>query len=198
MAKQRRKPTGGKKSDAVYRYRVDGSAAVKPEIVPRPAPGRKGEDRTAPRVQPRKRSRRNLDERKKEELRVRPAERIAPFSIIGMLLAAVMAVVILQYQVRLNSLNTEIVSAVSTLEELQETEDQLQAQYEQLFDMQSIESDMINSGKMISPSDSQQIYLELTEEDTAVSYQEDPAIITWLKGVLSELSELFGVGTASE
>ena len=197
MAKQRRKPTDGKKSGAVYRYRVDGSAAVKPEIVPRPDP-RRGKEGTPPRVQQKKRSRRNLDERKRSELRVRPAEGIAPLSVIGMLLAAVMAVMILQYQVQLNSLNNEVVAAVAELEELQETEDQLQAQYEQLFDMQSIESDMINSGKMISPSESQQIYLELTEEDTSVAYQDEAAVITWLKETLAGLAELFGADTASE
>ncbi|MCD8144628.1 MAG: hypothetical protein LUD79_04735 [Oscillospiraceae bacterium] len=185
MAEQRRRNAPRQKKTVHYRYDADGTAAFQPELVPEQEPPRRK------RVRPKRQSRTHFRANNLENLRVRPSERIAPMSVIGIVVVVFLAAMVLQYQVRLNSLNTQVVSATNTLEELQETQAQLEAQYEQMFDMQGIESDMVNSGKMIKPSDGQQIYLELTEPDTATSFASEAGLLGKLKALLSGLTEYF-------
>ncbi len=167
-----------------YRYEIEGAAALQPELIPDRKPLRKKRERPK-RVQNKKQNIQRL-----EDLRVRPAEGVAPAGVAGLMLAMVMAVLILQGQIQLNSLNNQVVSARSELSELQEVEDQLNAQYEQLFDMQGIESDMLNSGKMIQPGTSQQIYLDLSEPDSTTVYSSS-GLLGGLKSLLSGLAEFF-------
>lgn len=195
MAEQQKKRAAEENESAAYLYDYDdnGTAALQPEpeSIPEPEPQRKKQPAKQPQAQPKKKSRKAVKPYSLENARVRPAERIAPLSVIGMVAVAIMAVLVLQSSIRLNSLNSDVVAASAELEELEETGADLEAQYEQLFDMQSIESDMLNSGKMISPGESQEIYLDLSEPDTSTSFETSGGIVSWFKEQLAKIAELF-------
>lgn len=186
MAEQRRRRTQEPGRRTAYRYEAQGSSALQPNRVPKEQPRRE-----IPRTAPKRRSRTRSKAGALENLRVRPGEAIAPVSVIGMLAVAVLAVLILQFRVQLYSINSQVVSASNQLSELKATEDELEAQYEQLFDLQSIESDLVNSGKMLSADSSQQIYLELSEPDTATTFSSDENLLSRIWSKVTGLLDAF-------
>ena len=125
------------------------------------------------------------------QLSIRPSERVAPAGVIGFLAVALAAALVLYSMIQLNSLNTQIVQAQNQLSALQTSQEDYEAQYSQTFNMQEIENDMLNSGRMIKPGSSQQYYLEISEDDSVTTYGSEGGLLASLGDKLQGLIEYF-------
>ena len=150
-------------------YAYDGSAARELEEeevlspLPQVRPRRKAV--TRPRVQ------------------VREAGRAAPFAIVGFAAAAALAVLIIMSYVQLYAVSNEVVGLNSQMTALQSAEASLQAQYEQAYDLNSIEKQVTADGSMSRPQSGQIVYVDLTEPDNVQVYDQGEAKNGFLEGV---------------
>lgn len=168
-SKRRRptRPTGSTFGNVAYNldYYGDVVAAPAPQYAPpqtRPEP--KAVPKTAPRVKPR------IHERSRVRVQVREQQAVAPFAILGFLAAAAIAVVLLLGYVQLNSVYAQTVELQNQLTELQDTGANLEARYEEVFDMETLEQAVAADGTLSKPTSSQSVYIDLSEPDNAVVY----------------------------
>jgi hypothetical protein len=124
-------------------------------------------------------------------MRLRPGEDVAPLSVMGMVAVAVLAAFVICLRIQLNDLNTQLNTSSTQLSQLEKEEDALLTQYEQMFDMGSIESGMLTSGKMTKPTSSQSVYLELAEPDHAEVFQNEEGVFQTIRNKLMEIVEYF-------
>ncbi len=176
MAEQRRRTSANTRYGDSRRYRTSGNVAYQPDYerdayrrqnvrrYQEPVP----EQPRKPKIQPRKR----VHNRPKAE--VRAQERVSLFAVVGsaVVLASIMVLVMLTAQLAVA--NNDIVELRSELAELQEEGQQLQAQYEQVFDLEMIEEMFLSSGAMVRPSSDQVVYMNLAQSDSVIYYSEAP------------------------
>ena len=93
------------------------------------------------------------------KVQLRQAEKVSLLAVAGFAVVAVLALVVLAHYIQLTQLSSEAENAVLT------------AQYEQMFDLASVREAAEAMG-MTKPSSSQIYYIDLTEGDSAVVYQE--------------------------
>ncbi len=170
-----------------YSYEIDGSAAIRPELQPAEPQHTGGGKREISR----KRARQQSLRRKLDGMAVREQSPIALTSVIGMVAVALLAAWVIGLRVQLNTVNTELSECSTLLSELKEQEDSLLTQYEQMFDMGSIESSMLAAGKMTKPSSEQTIYLELADPDNAVTFENNEGVLETLKNKVLTIVEYF-------
>lgn len=104
--------------------------------------------------------------------RVRPAQHLSPVMALGAVaVAALMVLVVLSY-VELATISNNVVSMRSQVADLETRQVTLQTQYEQAFDLVSIKEQALAAG-MSLPSDSQVYYIDLSDPDNAVVYEQD-------------------------
>ena len=103
----------------------------------------------------------------------RESEPISVSAIIGFALTLVMVVLILLGHIQLDRINEETTALSAELSSLEEEYEDLSAQYEQLFDMDTIKSDLLSSGAMIQITSEQQIYMDLSQPDSSTVYEGD-------------------------
>lgn len=111
----------------------------------------------------------NLPEEKKtveRVRRVRATMRISPFTVIGLLLAAFMAVLVVFGYVGLYEASAEITAAENKIEALQDKQTKLKSVYEEKFDLPAVEQQATELG-MIYPKTSQVVYVNLNGTDRA-------------------------------
>lgn len=149
-------------------YAYDGSAArvLEPEeerevVLPRPRP------RPQRRVDPRS------EQLTRPTVEVREAGHVSLFAVTGFAAIAVMAVLILMSIVQLNAISDEVVSMESRMSTLLSEEETLLARYEMAYDLGAIESAVTAEGTMSRPQPGQIIYVDLTEPDSVVLYQQE-------------------------
>jgi hypothetical protein len=171
-----------------YRYRTSGSGALQPEIQPKTQPEEPRRSSQGNRTLTRSQARR---QRQLAGMRLRPAEDVAPLSVIGMVAVAVLAAFVICLRIQLNDLNTQLNTSSTELAQLEKEGDALLTQYEQMFDMGSIESGMLTSGKMTKPTSSQSVYLELAEPDHAEVFQNEEGVFQTIRNKLMEIVEYF-------
>lgn len=182
MAKREQKNTAREQ----YRYMIDGSAVRQPEFQPEEP------RRTGKREISRKEARRqNRFREKLANMEVREQSAVAPASVIGMVLVALLAAFVISQGIRLNTINTALSECSTELSQLQKEEDSLLTQYEQMFDMGGIESGMLASGRMTKPSGEQTIYLELAEPDNAIAFQTGEGPFDTLRNKVLTIMEYF-------
>ena len=124
-----------------------------------------------PRVQPRVRPRHAELTRPKVESRAAGA--VAPFAVIGFAAVAVLAVMILMSVVQLTAVSDQVVAMESQISQLKQEEATLMARYEMAYDLGAIESAVTAEGTMSRPQPGQIIYVDLTEPDNVVLYQQE-------------------------
>ncbi len=169
MATQRRNDT--------RRYRTYGSAAYQPEFeqeldrkpsrreqvsgntVRRPEPRRR------PQVQPRRRP------AVRPHIQVRPQGAVAPFTVVGLFVVLVCALLLVVSSAQLAVVNNNIVKLRSTLADLQDENRNLQAKYELVYDLETIEKQLLSDGTMVRPGAGQTVYLDLSGGDSVVYYE---------------------------
>lgn len=107
---------------------------------------------------------------------------IAPTILVGILAVAAVVILTLFSYAQLVMVNDQVVGLRSELAQLQSDQTKLQAEYELSFDLQEIETEMINSGQMNKIQSWQSYTLELSEPDAVEYFQES----TW-RGDLADI-----------
>ena len=172
-------------------YRTYGSVAYAPAYdgTAVRAPRREEVLRPKPRVRPRERV------LTRTQVQVREAGQVAPFAVVGFIAVAVFAALLITSFAQFTALNGEVVSLQNQLTTLQTENATLSAQYEKVFDMETIQAAVGES--MVRPTSDQVEYIDLSEPDTVVVYGEQEAsggIVGALKAagtVLGEMIEYF-------
>lgn len=155
-------------------YQYDGSAVRVPEE----------EEILRPRPQVRPRN----GELARPKVAVRPAGKVSLFAVTGFAVVAVMAVLILMSYIQLSTISNEVVSLNSEMTQLQSEEATLRARYELAYDLGAIEKAMTADGSMGRPQAGQMVYVDLTEPDSVVIYNQAEASGSFL----DSLEEIVG------
>ena len=168
-------------------YRTYGSVAYAPAYdgTAVRAPRREEVLRPKPRVRPRERV------LTRTQVQVREAGQVAPFAVVGFIAVAVFAALLITSFAQFTALNGEVVSLQNQLTTLQTENATLSAQYEKVFDMETIQAAVGES--MVRPTSDQVEYIDLSEPDTVVVYGEQEAsggIVGALKAVGTVLGEM--------
>ena len=137
-----------------YAPAYDGSAVRSPR--------REEEQRRSPRPEPRKNKR--AQKLTRTQVRVREAGQVAPFAVVGFLAVAVFAVLLLGSYTQLTVEYNEMVGLKKELSTLQSEHATLNAQYEKVFDMATIQKAVGDT--MVRPTSDQVVYIDLSEPDT--------------------------------
>ena len=121
----------------------------------------------------------------KEQVLVRERQAIPVLSVLGVTAVAVAAVMLLLSYVQLTTLAADTVALKSELTVLQAENVSLTAQHEQMFDLASVKEAAEAAG-MAKPSSSQVFYIDLSDGDSAVVYQEEePSVLSRLLASVS-------------
>ena len=112
------------------------------------------------------------------KVQVHQKQSLSVFSVVGFAAVAVLAVLVLLNYVQLTALSSQTVELQSQLSQLQEENVVLTAQYERMFDLNTIKEAAEAAG-MSKPSSSQVSYIDLSEGDSAVVYeQKEPGLLS--------------------
>ena len=103
-------------------------------------------------------------------------------------LCLILAGLLLMGYARLTMVSGEMVGLRSQLTSLQKEHATLSAEYEKVFDMDTIEQAV--GGDMVRPTDDQVVYIDLSEPDTVVVYGEEGGYV--LASVLDSVRSFFG------
>lgn len=179
-------PTGSTFGNVAYSldYYGDVAAAPAPRYAPQPTPAPREIPKSAPQVKPR------VHQRSRVRVRVREQQAVAPFAILGFVAAAAIAVVLLLGYVQLNSVYADTVQLRSQLTELEDQGVKLEAQYEETFDMETLEQAVAADGTLSQPTSQQSVYIDLSEPDNAVVY-DTAGTQGGIAGFFHALAELF-------
>ncbi len=178
MAARRRTTTAYNTYGSVaYAPAYDGSAVRAP---------RREEELQRPRPKQRERVRRQ--ELTRTQVQVREAGQVAPFAVVGFLAVAVFAALLLLSYVQYTVLNGEMVSLRNEMSSLQKENATLSAQYEKVFDMDTIQAAVGDT--MVRPTNDQVVYLDLSQPDNVV-LSEDQERSTGIRGALEGLEDIF-------
>lgn len=137
-----------------------------------------------PLVRPRRGTQQQVHTR--ERVNLRPAEAVSLLPVVGLIVAAVLCVFIIQGYSQLNKIYADTIKARDQLRVLQQEEKTLSAQYEEIFDKAALDAAIEASGSTLGEvKSSQKLYVDLSEEDRCEVYHEEG------KGILSRLRSLF-------
>ena len=113
-------------------------------------------------------------------VRVRERERVSLLSVAGCFAVAVMAVMVLFSYVQLTALSSDVVDLRSQLSTLESDHVQLTAKYQQMYDLSTVKEVAVQAG-MSKPGSSQIYYVDLSDGDSAVVYQQaEPGVLSRL------------------
>lgn len=111
---------------------------------------------------------------------VRQRQHLSLLSVVGFGAVAVLAVLVLMNYIQLTALSSDMVALQNELRQLETENVDLTAQHEELFDLDTVKETAEAAG-MSKPSSSQIYYVDLSDGDSAVVYQqEEPGILSRL------------------
>ena len=125
--------------------------------------------------------------RSEAKVKTRTQQKVSPVAVMGVLGVVAMALLVLVSYVQLTMISSSVVSLKSELSALQAQNVALTAEYERLYDLASVKEAAEAAG-MAKPSNSQVYYIDLSEGDSAVVYQQQDT------GILSRLLTSLGHG----
>ena len=131
------------------------------------APGREETLQPQPRVRPRERERTLTRTR----VQVREAGEVSPFAVIGFLAVGIFAALVLWSYSQYIVTSDQLVTMRSELSDLQEENVRLSAQYEKVFDMETIQQAVGDT--MSRPGSDQVVYVDLSQEDTVEVFRDE-------------------------
>ena len=103
---------------------------------------------------------------------------MSPFTVLGTMAVVGMAVLVLMGYIQLTVLSADTVALKNELATLETENLRLTTEYERMFDLATVKEAAEAAG-MVKPSSSQICYIDLSEGDSAVVYQqEDPSVLT--------------------
>ena len=120
---------------------------------------------------------------------VRPAGRVAPFAVLGFLAAVLCAALLVFSYVQLTVLTDQAAAARDQLSALETEHSTLAAQYESTFDQASLEAAV--GGYMTKPESDQYVYIDLSEADAVVVYDQEP-VWSGAAGLFQGAAEVVG------
>lgn len=167
------------------RYSTYGNVAYQPAYDDNAVrtPQRSGaEPRRRPQVQPRERV------AVRPSVEVRQQEAVSIFAIIGFAAVALCVFLMLSTGAQLVMVADETFDLQSELSELKVEEQKLQAQYDQAYDLAAIEQQLTASGTMVKATSANTVYLDLSEADSVVYYEQAAGGIN---GMVDRLEQLF-------
>ena len=179
MAARRRNTTAYRTYGSVaYAPAYDGSAVR--------VPRREEELQRTP--QPKVRERTRTKALTRTQVEVREAGQVAPFAVVGFLAVAVCALLLIMSYAQLTVANGEMVALRNELSALQTEKATLTAQYERVFDMDTIQAAV--GGTMVRPASDQVTYIDLSAPDAVTVYGEEAA--GGIAGAVESLGAVFG------
>lgn len=125
------------------------------------------------------------------KIRVREAGKVSLFAVVGFLAIGVFAVLVLMSGIQLTTLSDDIASLNKQMTTLQSEEANLRTQYALAFDLNSIENAVTSNGSMVKPQNGQIIYLDLSEPDSVVLYEESETPLQGVAGAWQSIQEVF-------
>lgn len=112
------------------------------------------------------------------QVRVRERQHVSVLSVVGTAAVAALSVLVLMSYIQLTRLSTETVALKQQLSALEAENVTLTAQYERMFDLATIKETAESMG-MSKPSSSQVFYIDLSDGDSAVVYQQaEPSVLS--------------------
>ncbi len=195
MAEQNRRRTGSGSTFGSMAYKLDYYGDVVAAPAPSYTPARpltrtepKAAPKAAPKVKPR------VHERTRVRVQVRQQQAVAPFAICGFLAAIAITVVLLLGHTQLNSVYADTMALQKQLTTLQNEGANLEARYEEVFDMATLEKAVVDHGGLKKPAESQSVYIDLSEPDNAVVYDQSEGttgFVQALRSLFATLVEYF-------
>lgn len=110
---------------------------------------------------------------------VRQRQKISVLSVLGVGAAIGLSVLVLLNYIQLTRISDEVVALQNQLAELETENVSLTAQHEQMFDLATVK-EVAEAAGMSKPSSSQVYYIDLSEGDSAVVYQQEDGIVSRL------------------
>ena len=147
-----------------YGYGTYGSVAYAPAYDGPAVRVPRREEELQRRPQPKQRPRVRHQALTRTRVQVREAGQVAPFAVVGFFAVAVFAAMLLLSFVQYTVLNGQMASLNSEL-------NTLSAQYEKVFDMETIQQAVGDT--MTRPSSDQVVYVDLSEDDTVVVFGQE-------------------------
>ena len=147
------------------------------------------------RPQPKQREHVRRQELKRAQVQVRQAGHVAPFAVIGFLAVAAFAVLLLLSHVQYTVLNGEVASLRGQMTKLQTENATLSAQYEKVFDLDTIQNTVGDT--MVRPTGDQVVSIDLSEPDSVVLYGQEEGqgglsgAIQSVKTIVGDMIEYF-------
>ena len=147
------------------------------------------------RPQPKQREHVRRRELTRTQVQVRQAGQVAPFAVIGFLAVAAFAALLLFSHVQYTVLNGEVASLRSQMTKLQSDNATLSAQYEKVFDPDTIQNTVGDA--MVRPTGDQVVYIDLSEPDSVVLYGQEEGqgglsgAIQSVKTIVGDMIEYF-------
>lgn len=178
MAQRRRTGRYETRGNAALQTARRTQAPAQPERrAPQPKPGPRVQTQTRPAARP--------------KIQVRTQEAVSPFAIVGFAAVTLCAVLLLMTYVQLAVLNAETVELREEMSHLETEYKRLLTEYELSYDLTAIEEELISSGLMVRPGSNQTIYLDLSEGDYVIYYEEaEKGIYGWVNRLERWIDEL--------
>ena len=110
---------------------------------------------------------------------VRQRQKISILSVLGVGAAIGLSVLVLLYYIQLTTISDEVVALQNQLAELKTENVSLTAQHEQMFDLATVK-EVAEAAGMSKPGSSQVYYIDMSEGDSAVVYQQEEGIASRL------------------
>ena len=104
-------------------------------------------------------------------VRTRPRQKVSHIALAGFTALAAMVLVLVMSYAKLTAISSDVVSMKNELTALQDEHVALLTRYEQTFDLSAIKEAAEATG-MAKPSSSQIFYVDLSEPDSVVVYQQ--------------------------
>lgn len=140
-----------------------------------------------PRRVPAPKRREQIRRHERARVEVRQAGAIAPFAVIGFLAVALFAVMLVASYAQLTVANDEMVRLRSQLSDLKSENATLMAQYEKVFDLETIQEAVGDT--MVRPTNDQVVYIDLSAPDTVTVYE--TGTVSGLRELLNGADEVF-------
>ena len=163
------------------RYSTYGSVAYQPayeENTVRNPVRRGAEPRRHPQVQPRERV------AARPTVQVREQSAVSLFAIVGFAAVALCVLMLVTAGAQLAMVADQTFDLQSELAELETEAQRLQAQYEQAYDLPAIEEQLTTSGQMVKTNNANTVYLDLSEADSVIYYEQ---AATGISGLVDRL-----------
>ena len=118
--------------------------------------------------------------RRATRVQTRERQKLSVLTVLGFGAAAALAVLVLMSYIQLMGISNSVVSLKSQLEDLETENVTLTTQYERMYDLSTVQEAAEAAG-MSKPSGSQIYYIDLSDGDSAVVYQQkEPDVLSRL------------------